>query len=246
MRVFLTAMFGLALSVFAFPASADVAGRYETKDKNALFTMEMTIETNDAGDVRAQMAGQSNYFLLKSGVLYTVGRGEAGPIVERVADMLAVQAETMRRLGMSDQLAEAAGKLPQLEFAKIGPEAVGTWQGDAFGVKSDSDEIGPYAAFVISDDPRIAPLGKAIAAMNSDMMGTAGKMMPGFGQLGQAFMKFLSNGTPVRMMNFELTDVSDDRISPERFDVPAPPQTLEQLKARAEPFPPPPSLPPRK
>nr|WP_166178223.1 hypothetical protein [Altererythrobacter segetis] len=245
MRVLLTAVFGLALSAFAFPAAADVAGRYETKDKNAFFTMEMTIETNDAGDVRMQMAGQANYFLLKSGVVYTVGRGEAGPVVERVADMLAVQADTLRRIGLSDRLADAAGKAPQTEFAKIGPESVGPWKGTAFGFKSDTGKPGPYAAFVMSDDPRIAPLGKGIAAMNADMMGAMGNMFPGFGQFGQDFLRFLATGTPIRMINVELTDVSCDRIDPERFALPAAPLALEQLKAQAQPFPEPPTLPPR-
>ncbi len=245
MRKLLASVLALALPAFTSPASADVAGRYEAKGKDALIDMEMTIETTDAGDVRAQMAGQSNYFLLKDGVLYTVGRAGDAPVVERVADMLAVQSETLQRMGASRLMQEAQSKAPHMEFVKMGPESVGPWKGDGFGVKSGTGGAGPYVAFVMSDDPRIAPLGKGIAAMNSDITGRAGSLMPGFGMLGQEFLKFLSNGTPIRMLNIELTDVSYDRISPDRFELPAAPLTLEQVKAQAQPFPEPPTLPPR-
>ncbi len=111
------------------PALADVAGRYENSDKNAVLEMEMTVETDDAGDVRFQMNGTGSYYLLLEGELYSVQKGSDGYTVVRVADLLVVQQEAMERLGWKQPKLPEDLVLHPLEFAPMGEETVGDVRG---------------------------------------------------------------------------------------------------------------------
>ena len=227
------------------PALADVAGRYETTDKNAVFEMEMTVETDDAGDARLQMGGMSGYYLLHDGVLYSVQNGSDGYTVLRVADLLVVQQEVSKRLGWKQP------KLPDdlvshsLEFAPMGEETVRGREGNAYGVISKANDHPVYASFVIGTDPKLAPLGRAMAfADESEIkgMGSIGTML---GSMSAGMTKLLQSGAPLRILDNELTDVSFDPIPKSRFELPAEPMTIDELRKSLDPVEPPPTLPPR-
>jgi hypothetical protein len=236
---------GLALATAGAPAWADVTGRYENTEEDPFIDMEMTIETDDHGNVRMQSAGQPNYYLLKDGVVYAVSRGSTGPSVVRVADLLTVQAETLTRMGVSDRFTDRVGDAPRMEFVAIGPATVGGWTGTAYGFKSRSSDSTTRPTLVLSHDPRIAPLGRAMVAMQANMAAGMGRLSPIFTQLGRDYEALMANGTPVRMMEIELTDVSFEAVDPERFALPTLPMSIDELRAQSSPFPAPPTLPPR-
>jgi hypothetical protein len=238
-------MAGLALTLLTSPAFADVAARYETTEEDPFIDMEMTFETDDAGDVRLQMAGQASYYLLSDGEAFVVSRGSTGPTVVLVSDLLTVQSEILQRMGVSDRLGQISDPDPSLEFHETGPETVGLWQGTGYSLGPPTSGSPAHASLVLSEDPRLAPLGQAMAALQKETTSGMGQFTALFAQFGSAYEELLSKGTPVRWLQLELTDISFEPIDPARFALPAPPITIDQLRAESAPLPPPPTLPPR-
>lgn len=228
------------------PALADVAGRYETTDKNAVLDIEMTVETDDAGDVRFQTNGTSGYYLLHDGELYSVQKGSDGYTVVRIADLLVVKQEAMERLGWKEP------KLPDdlashsLKFAPMGEETVRGREGTAYGMISKANDHPVYASFVIGTDPKLAPLGRAMALADKSSIKGMGSMATMLSSMSAEMMTLLQNGAPLRMLKEELTDVSFDPIPKSRFELPAEPLTIDELrKSLDNTVAPPPTLPPR-
>src|SRR5688572_18146281 len=147
------AMTALALGLTTSAARADVAGRYETTEEKPFIDMEMTLETDDGGDVRMQMAGQSSYYLLTGGELFVVSLGQTGPTVVRVEDLLTVQAEALERMGVTDRFTPDPADTPRMEFVELGPETAGAWSGTAYGFRSSSAEGFGRPLLVLSNDP---------------------------------------------------------------------------------------------
>ena len=191
------------------------------------------------------MAGQPSYYLLRAGELFVVSRGTTGATVMRVSDVLTMQAEVLERMGAADRFRETPADESSFEFHAIGPETVGSWQGTAYGLGPAGSGSPAHASLVLSDDPRLAPLGRAMVALQKDVTTGMGQLGGLFTQFGQAYEALLSKGTPVRWLQLQLTDVSFDAIDPDRFALPAPPISIAELRAESAPVPPPPTLPPR-
>lgn len=236
----------LACMVASTSAMADVAGRYETKDENAVIAMEMTVEADDAGSVRFQMAGVGMYYLLRGEELFVVQKDSDGFSVSRMADLLTVQQEAMSRLGWKGVEMSDGQSPPTVEFASMGEEAVGRRTGTGYGIVSETNKEPMYAAVVIGNDPKLAPLGQALAAAQDASIKGMGSMGSMLGMMNAQMIDLLQKGAPLRMLQIELTDVSFDPIPQSRFDLLAEPLTLNQLRANlAVAVEPPPTLPAR-
>lgn len=240
------ASFGLACACVSTPAMADVAGRYETRDEDAVIDMEMTVEADNAGSVRFQMAGTGGYYLFREGQLFVIEKSHDGFSVSRMADLFAVQQEAMARLGWKGANMLDGQSPPSFEFAPMGSETVGGRIGTAYGMVSEANGEPMYASIVIGSDAKLAPLGRALAyAQESSVkgMGTMGSML---GTMNAEMIDLLQDGAPLRMLKIELTDVSFDPIPPTRFELPEEPLTIDELRAKlVVEIDPPPTLPPR-
>lgn len=234
-----------ALLAASTAASADVAARYETQDKDAPFDMGMSIEADDRGNVRMQMPRLNTYFIFRDGTLYQITQDRTGAFAVRVEDALIVQQEMLAKLGMR---MPADMPEPDLVLAPVGPETVGTRQGMGYGLTGKDSAPPNFAAFVISDDPALAPIGMALALANANSLKGMGEIGTMLGLLNDELLAMLRKGAPLRIMSMELTDVSTDPIPPARFTLPAPPTSLAELRAMADQtssVEPPPTLPPR-
>ncbi|WP_370178022.1 hypothetical protein [Alteriqipengyuania sp.] len=230
----------------ATPAHADIAGRYETVDDNALMNMEMTVEADENGAVRIQMANLGSYYLMSEGDLYLVTKDADDFVVVRMEDQLTVQREAMDRMGV--KLPDSEDFISDLKskFAPMEPQTVGGRAGMAYGILNEKLGKPVYASIVISNDSALAPLGKAIVDANSASLKGMGQLGTMLGMMGESMMALLEQGAPLRMLSVELTDLSFDPIPPDRFTLPAEPLSLEELReSLSVTIEPPPTLPPR-
>ena len=232
-------------SVLAAPAQADIAARYKTNDENAVMNMEMTVEADNEGNVRTQMAHLGAYFLLSDGELFQVANSESGLFVVRVSDLMRVQGEIAQEMFQNPP---PEMDLPKQSFAPMDPEIVSERQGIGYGIVSDDYPEPRYASIVVSDDPALAPLGDAVVRSHQAMASSAsawGSMGTMLGMMNEEMLAVLRKGAPLRLMKLELTDISTEMIPAERFELPAEPLTIEELRARLSPrVEEPPTLPP--
>lgn len=239
----------LALTIFAHaaqPAWADVAGRYENTDKNAVLDLEMTIEADASGNARIQMQRLGSYYLFRDNVLYTVTVSPEKTTVARISDVLAVQREALERLGWKDP--PSAPPIEKVRFAPMEEVVVAGRKGRAYGIISDDHKKPVYGSIVVSDDSALQGLGKAIARANTSSIKGMGSMASMLQLMNEEMLALLDRGAPIRMLSIELTDVSFDAIPAERFELPAKPLTFQEVRASSMPpeIPSPPTLPPRK
>lgn len=226
-------------------AFADVAGRYENTDKNAVLDLEMTIEADDAGDVRVQMAKTGTYYLFRDATLYLVTMNGEDTTVMKVSDVFAVQQEALAQMRM--KMPPMPPSPPEVRFAPMEEVTVAGRKGTAFGMVSAEHEKPVYGSIVISADPKFGALGRAIARVNTSQikgMGSMGQMLQ---MMNTEMLALLQRGAPLRMLSIELTDVSFDNIPAGRFALPTEPLSINEIRAQLikPTVPPPPTLPPR-
>ena len=162
---FKCALTGIAVAA-ACPAHADLSALYQTD----FVSMSMTIEVDDAGDVRLQMSpGSPAYYLVKGDKGYIVQRSPTGPYAMELDTYLKIQTEALAGFadGMKD-FENKSGGFPETEFVSLGPAEVRGRAGTGYsmGFKSDkrakSTEVADHAMLVISQDPQLAPVGTAL------------------------------------------------------------------------------------
>ena len=242
MRMMMPTM--VALMLTATPAAADVSGRYETVDEDRMIDMEMTLEVDDAGNARIQMAGSNGYYLLHGGELFMVSWQAGETTVVRMADAMVVAQEVMARLGVPDDFGDGPTPEPFM-FEPMGEVEVRGRTGTAYGIASEAEADPVFGSLVISNDPRLAPLGRAQSEaqrLQAQGMGSIGMVLQ---RLGGNMQEVMASGAMLRWLGIELTDVSFDPIPPERLALPGEPVTLAELREAVRPAPPPPTLPPR-
>lgn len=215
-------------ALFPQAAQADVAGRYENTNENAPFDFEMSIEADDLDNVRIQMATGNQYYLYREGIMYVVTVGSEETTVMKLEDMLTVQMEAMARLGWEDPFESAP--VSASHFAPMDEVVVGSRNGRGYGIVSEERELPVYASIVISDDPELKKLGRAIARANASSVRGMGSMATMLQTMSSEMLALLEQGAPLRMLSVELTDVSFDEIPPERFSLPTEPLTIEEVR----------------
>lgn len=236
----------IAWLLLAAPAFADIAGRYETVEDGRTFDMEMTIEANDSGDVRVQMAGTAFYYLLRADEFFIVQRESDAFSVVRLGDMFAVQREVLDRMDWNEPQLPAEALENDWAFAAMGDVTVGGRDGTGYGIVPEGANEPMYASIVVGKDEALAPLGQAMARANSagiEGMGSLGTMLSG---MNAEMAALFENRAPLRILTVELTDVSFDPIPEIRFALPAEPLTRDELRSRmAQTVEAPPTLPSR-
>ena len=215
----------VSLVAIAAQASADITANYV--GPNAALSMKVEIASN--GDVRGATSNPNSYFITRDGHGYIVQASFNGPAVMRVEDMATVMAEQMKKM-MPKTPADADKNMPVFVLTKGGAVTIRGRQGIAYYMSSKisrSPTERPF--FVISTDPKLAPLGLAMQRqfdMSVSMMGHMfGKTNP-----FKPMQDVLKTGTPLVFTGMELDTINNDPIPAARFVLPAEPLALEGVR----------------
>ena len=216
-------------------AAADITARYVLPTVN---NAVMTIQADDHGNSRTSLDG-NNALVVTAGVAYFVMTDEEGLVVVRRADMMAVMADAAREMtGAPDVPAGAMPELPDPSPTAAGSETVAGFPGRRWSVAPDRPGDPGDTTAVLSDDPGLAPIGRAVAVQFEAFefgLGTGYSVGPGgliiYGS--PAALALLRSGTLLRYGNVaRLDSVSRAPIPASTFALPGSPLTRVEFAAR--------------
>jgi hypothetical protein len=213
----------LASLAFASAAHADTTAIYG----NAAAKFTMTIKIASNGDIRGEVPGRTYYFV--GGKDYFADRTDTGFIVMRLDDMVKV---------MTEQFAQQNAKLgipsftpPPLSLVRKGAVSIKKWSGDAYYIQAANGQMSPQPVAVISHDPSLAELGKAMERQyeKSEMM--MGQVMKGHAPRSN-MDQVLSSGAAISFAGAELQSVSSAPIPKDEFVLPGQPAPIDDVRKR--------------
>ncbi len=221
------AMFVLLAFLMPAPALADLTVTYGAP--RAAFTMTIEIAAN--GDLRGDVGRPGTYFITRAGHGYFITDSPSGPLVMRVEDMATVMAEQMGKL--DPHFREEMEGAPALDLVEKGTVVINGRTGSAWYLKLQDGQLSPKPWVVISHDPELAPLGRAMAVqfdMSTAMMG--GIMGTGPFKVMQDIFK---TGAPISFADSEVKTVSNAPIPSGHFELPAQPAALDAVRKHMTP-----------
>lgn len=208
----------LLLTVLPATASAGIRATYTVEGQPPF-----VVEIADNGDVSAELE-QDRRLIVRAGEAFVIEERLTGPLVTRLSDY----AVLVRRSPVE------AGAFPA-PFIERGTSEVNGRSGRAFilpaRVPQASDEI--FA--VINADPDLADLAPAMRqAFLAEilLMGAGGQVAEAHVADSLALLRVLEAGSPLRFGPYSLRDVQRVAIPPDRFLLPAEPESREALSAR--------------
>ena len=187
----------------------------------------MTIKIASNGDIRGEVPGRTYYFV--GGNDYFADRTDTGVIVMRLDDMAKIMAEKFAE--MSAKMGMPSFSPPPMTLVQKGTVAISKWSGDAYFMQAPNGQVSPRPVAVISHDPSLAELGRAMARQyaKSEMM--MGQVMAG--HLPSSNMdQVLGSGAPISFAGADLQSVSFDPIARDEFVLPAQPVPLDDVRKR--------------
>lgn len=248
---------GLAASLLATPALADVIVRYravipEGAPANVRQNPPtLTVLADGAGQARMEMsapgipAGEGSTpppsvaFITREGVGYAaVSAPGGGPqLVARFDDVLALISQFATPLIRGGSMQDAARQVmqQQVEIHPVGAEVVGGVQGNLYRIVMISGETrSPPLEVVVATDPRLAPVGQEFARLAESMRPTIVSLLGSEPQAYMAFRGLMGLGAPLRVGNeMRIDSVSTEDIPDGRFALPGPVMSREQLQQMA-------------
>ena len=219
----------LPLLAMAPPAMAGSRAVYE-----GMPGPPIVIEVGDNGDARIGADGKDEFGLLIGSEFYLVAKDGAQWKVARIADQAAAFDKVLPPIFRT--LFSAAGKAApsKLKMVKKGTRSVAGITGDVYAVTGlDSEKPAEVTELVITTDPRLVPVGRALGGFNDAMMVM---MAPLIGEMAASEVAdnhaLMALGTPLDTRNgLHLTAFAEARIDPARLALPARPQTVDQIVA---------------
>lgn len=220
-------LFILVSLALASAAQADTTAIYASPGD--VCSMSVKIASN--GDVRGEITGstpgvvpgRAYYFV--GGKDYFVDRTDSGSVVMRLEDVEKVSAEQGTKLGFQ------SFRAPPITLVRSGTVSVNKWSGDAYYVQTPNGQVSSQSLIVISRDPSLAQLGKAMQrqmATSEMMISQITNGHPPKSNIDQV----LSSGAPISFAGAELQSVSFDAIPKEEFKLPSAPVPIEQVRKR--------------
>jgi hypothetical protein len=271
-RVKTASIFVVAELLFAGSgASADTTAVYKAKSKDVPITM--TVEVADNGNLRYQMSSGRTYGLTAAGVDYLVDLSHREPVVDRVDDLIAAQKEEMARFieAFRQHPISAPELVPTGKVtingrtgqaygykADKGTNATVTVVvNDRPGfsqpsnnvkrlAKSGIERAARSAVVVISHDPDLTQLQRAMARQFGSSLATFSNMMGNAPSPFAQMASLLQKGAPLSFGGMDLESVNHTRIDPKRFELPGQPETLDEVRQRVKPLGAPPTAAPQK
>jgi hypothetical protein len=219
----------LSLLAMAAPAIAGSKAVYE-----GMPGPPVVIEVGDNGDARIGAEGKEEYGLLIGSEFYLVAREGGQWKVARVADQAAAFDKVLPPIFRTLFSAAGKGGPSKLKMVKNGAKAVAGITGDVYAVTGlDSEKPAEVTEMVITNDPKLAPAGRALGGFIDAMMVM---MVPLIGEMAASEIaqnhELMALGTPLDTKNgLHLKAFAEATVDPARLTLPAKPQTVEQIVA---------------
>jgi len=209
----------LVALLFASPSAADITARYALEGGRSI-----TVRVSDSGDSRVSLGNEASVITI-GGVSYALMSDTQGMFAIRQEEMLAALRRAVRGT-VNVLVTEAPADLqPELTAHRFGEERVagrsGTrWVLDFAGAEPVEN---PHWTFVISEDPELAPVGRALARQyltdTADLQLAIGLGRP-FGSVPRALHPQIRTGTLIRMDGMTLESVDTSQVPAATFVLP--------------------------
>jgi hypothetical protein len=223
----------LALLAMASPALAGSKAVYEGMNGPPL-----VIEVGDNGTTRIGPQGKDdNYGLLIDSSFYLVSHEGSQWKVARIADQAAAFDRVLPPIFRNIFSAAASGTNKTgaaIKMAKSGSRTVAGIPGEVYTVTGlNSDKPTEAKEVVVTKDPKLAPVGRAVAGFNDAMMVM---MAPLLGKMAADEVgtnhAMAALGTPLEIKDgIRLTSFAETAVDPARLVLPARPMTVDQIVA---------------
>lgn len=209
-------------TLLPMPAMADVRATYGSSTPGVL-----TVEVDDSGAARASMTGHDVELIQSpTGQQFIVATADGKPNVMRVSDIMAM----LKARNAARPVRSFSGE--RGKFVASGASVVSGFNGQVFKYQS-AREPTPQAkgAVVISDDPKLAPVGRFVASLLSSLMtATGADALEPNAQL----VDLLKSGTLIDLHGVTtLLTVETADLPPARFVLPAEPLSPEAVRMLA-------------
>lgn len=224
-----------ALFISSAAAEADVTGRYAEKGGS-----EIIVQVNEQGLARIGGGDEPGYTLFTAEDAFIVSILNGSPMVIRWSDMMTVMDERARQilgeLATSPENEEHAATEAIQLFRESGRAEIGGWSGIRYTPVADPES--ENSEFIVSQDPRLAPLGLAWSRFFMRNP-TFGRMITGKpGPLSRQLAEMTKDRGPLQLGAIVLKDVSFEDLPPAAFDLPTEPlsqaRVREYLKSRRD------------
>ena len=218
----------LAAAILAAPALAGQRATYLQPDGK-----QLVIDVGDDGDARIGEPGQEEYGLLRRDGFYIVSKETGAWQVARIADVAAAIDQVVPPI-FKDIFTAGAKQKPSGAFRveARGERTVAGRKGKVFVVYG-MNEAKPEETetFVMSDDPALAPVGRAMEQfMNGAMVPAAVFIGPAAADIIAETRAIFALGTPLDAGGrFQLTGIETIAVPASATALPAKPQTVAEL-----------------
>ena len=214
-------LFVLVPLSLATTARADTTAVYA----NPGHVCSMTVKIASNGDLRADVTGAIPA-LVTGRTYYFVGGKDYfvdGAVIMKLEDMEKVLAEQAGQLGFS------SFRAPRLTLVPRGVVSINKWSGNAYYMQAPSGQLSPRPVTVISHDPSLNQLGRAMARQfaTSEMM--MSQITNGHAPIPN-MDQILSSGAPISFAGADLQTVSFNAIPKEQFTLPGQPASLDEVR----------------
>jgi len=221
------------IAIAAFGGGADAGLRAVYRDAGK--AKQLQIEVQDNGDARIAEAGSDDYGLLIGGEFYVIDVEDGKATVARLRDIAAAIDKVLPPIfkGLFDKAA-AATPPGHLTVEPAGAGSAGGREGRVYHVKGlDDSEPGKTTDFLISADPELKPIGAALEQfMNAALVPAAPLIGKAAAEMIVQTRTIFALGTPIDVGGrFRLDSVAKAELPADRFKLPAPAQTVDQLVA---------------
>jgi hypothetical protein len=226
MRLFLT----LLCFCIATPAIAGQRAVYHSADDKPL-----TIEVADSGNAIVRQESADEYGILRDGRFYIASRKDDAWKVASIEDTAAAFDQVLPPIfGKLFGALASAKQGSTLRIEPRGSKSVAGLSGQEFAVYG-LDEEKPDAPdmFVLSKDPALAPVGKA---MEQFLISTMVAMRPLLGEMAAAMAAdmraIFAHGAPLDASGkFRLVSLSEAEVPESALALPAEPMTVAEIVA---------------
>jgi len=215
-----------ALVAMATPAHADLTATYQ----HPRMPIRITVQVADNGDARLQFSNQEWRMQIVNGEAFAVYPRPGGTArVVRFSDIERLFAE--RRPGLP-----AAPTLERAGLVRRGEVRVAGYTGTAYYLTMPTlGGISPYPMLVVSHDPTLASLGRPLVRMMDLSIGIYRLANAPIPAVFVSVRDMIGDGAPIIFMGCEMQPIDRSRIDPALLRLPAPPVTLEELRAGGVP-----------
>jgi hypothetical protein len=217
----------------AEPAAAAMTAHYATSPGGE---GRVVVQVNERGDSRISF-GSEFALLTIGGVTYVLAADLSGLYAVRRDDVLALtEAASRAMLPPGVGPLPPAGNDPPVRFTDEGTETVSRYRGTlwVYPAGAGGDTRNFRSEFVVSSDPSLAPIGRALAGQfRASENGLEAGIGPLLGKVPASFLAVLQRGTVLRMYHIlQLVDVEAQPIPPSVFTLAAPVLSRDQFIAR--------------